>query len=1303
MWFWFKNIFDFLNDESVSQQEKERVLNKNLKKFKKEFNKLRSTQIIDYLFNSNIPETAKMLICEELDSLTSYQYDNKFIGTKKYIKEKNIYSEETLCLDYCPKYLKKEIVNEIFPRDIVPLIVDKNINIKLKKVLIEQRLSNYDAIKLLANNLEEEIIEYIIAEKINSSHEIKEAIKKDSISEELKDRIVLRKVNSDNMFNIMHMNFNGEKERIYRLKAKEIEEYIYSLTSDKILDVINDYETPEDFVENILSKKEDIVREAIATCDNKTLDKLFLRSRTVSIINMAMELRNEDSYKVLRELEPGYLLLYLNKDNISQELKEYILDTHKDTIDQAILESNETALGFELWYLSKSSSLPESIKTKIIELKKDLFIEKIKERTEEEVLSDLKYSSKTHIKMKELLVDMRVNENNIYKLLSYEYIDDDVLELILKNKMDIIKPYLDTIPFDKLIKEDIENFSWKAKEKLLQINSSYLKECINNLHENELYSYLNDVKVSNYAKKIILERFDIAEKDIQICLQLIDSNNAEILLKNYNKITNFITDNNIDLYAFLQYGSGSQKYENWLNNIIDVINKDKVKDFINCKNYFFNNYYDDLNEKENTVYMINSFLNLLENYNKFNELCISLSNRKTILTEEDKLSLRFLFNIKDLNNLEPPKSLKELKDFKTKLYNGYMSEINSSDLGLNETKDIINSLLFAGSNYLFNSIGGTATLIALKRDNENSKYITSLIDELILYSKVVEQVQDTKNIEGLKNILTVAFKDIDTLTKFQNMFSSVEEKISKVFELDSKNNLTSLEKARSIDGVIDLELSKEYGGEVYDFSNSNYVLYAHVLSSRESIEALINGESNGQSNFISISPISYKGQKYYWNRGEFIIAYDKIPNGSFVCSSIKNMGSNYNIKKNSSEVGNMDKIQRGVLETSAVTTNNSEILLYREGLKASGLILPNGRKPTKAELEYHNKYNLPFIITQEQKTAIDKPEIIFEKNDNNSVRITPKKELEELIALISSNTEIKKENDIYTGKEIAIITDCHSMYEPTLMALEQIRRRGISEIYSLGDNIGLGPNPKEVFDLLEEYDVKSVAGNSEYYAILGTEPFPYFYREKRESQAWTEEQLGESRIKKLKLYPASIDLFIGNKKIALCHFANDVRWDFRKQSTHTYQSNFVPGESSKQFLYTNSNAAKKKISIELSGHEGEATVRGYQSAKDNPIFNGKKVNEYDAIIQGHVHFNMEDFLDDTKIYTLRAVGMGYEEDPSNSACFYVLKEKKDGDFDLEKVLVPFNKNLLISNIHNSGVPNQENILKYVITPKDKSK
>ena len=126
----------------------------------------------------------------------------------------------------------------------------------------------------------------------------------------------------------------------------------------------------------------------------------------------------------------------------------------------------------------------------------------------------------------------------------------------------------------------------------------------------------------------------------------------------------------------------------------------------------------------------------------------------------------------------------------------------------------------------------------------------------------------------------------------------------------------------------------------------------------------------------------------------------------------------------------------------------------------------------------------------------------------------------------------------YTGRKIAIFTDAHSLLEPTVAVLEDARSRGITEIYSLGDNIGFGPNPGEVMDVMDAYGVVSIAGNAEEYSILGLKPFSsYMNGERIAEQVWLESKLTNENIDQLKLYKRSIDLALGGKKIALCHFA----------------------------------------------------------------------------------------------------------------------------------------------------------------------
>lgn len=267
-------------------------------------------------------------------------------------------------------------------------------------------------------------------------------------------------------------------------------------------------------------------------------------------------------------------------------------------------------------------------------------------------------------------------------------------------------------------------------------------------------------------------------------------------------------------------------------------------------------------------------------------------------------------------------------------------------------------------------------------------------------------------------------------------------------------------------------------------------------------------------------------------------------------------------------------------------------------------------------------------------------------------------------------------NNKYTGRQIAIFTDTHSLFEPLEAALKDISSRGITEIYSLGDNIGVGPNPREVIDLLLEYGVKSVAGNSEDYVTLGIEPFKsYFSYDKIRSQEWTLSKLSQKQVGTIKLFPHYYELLLGGKKIALCHFASDVRFDYIVNSTWSYQANIGYGAAYKQFLYTNSPLQKENMLNMINRLAiNNPAAGGYASAINEPLFGGKTVDFYDAIIQGHVHFKLFEKGDNTDYYTIRAVGMAYGTDHIDTASYVILKEKSNNQgYDIEEVLVQFDR------------------------------
>lgn len=281
-------------------------------------------------------------------------------------------------------------------------------------------------------------------------------------------------------------------------------------------------------------------------------------------------------------------------------------------------------------------------------------------------------------------------------------------------------------------------------------------------------------------------------------------------------------------------------------------------------------------------------------------------------------------------------------------------------------------------------------------------------------------------------------------------------------------------------------------------------------------------------------------------------------------------------------------------------------------------------------------------------------------------------------------------------RDIAILTDIHGLLEPLEAILDDTKKRGITEVYSLGDNIGLGPNPREVMDLLMDNGVKCIAGNYEEYINLGTEPFRYLDSTRIADVDWTKRKLSPRHIEFLKVMPKFYEIIVGNKKIALCHFANDVRIDFGSRSTWSYQSSH--GDNS-QFAYTNSEAQKKEV-IELAKRAGEF-YNGYRSYQNAPLFDGKTVDYYDEIIQGHVHFKMlsEDSVakirrsifkrmveeKNTRFRTIRAAGMAYGSDSKDLAS-YIIVHIDGNDYTVEEVLVEYNRDKMIRSVNASDDP-----------------
>lgn len=1243
--------------------------------------------------NRNIEELMSLLLDKGI-----LEKDKLKINRMVYRKLNND-SNRTNNWDSLRKYFRnlKEDVN------IESYLSDKDTPKYAKKYILEYGFNDEELRTLLKKSIDYDLKEYIVKDLLNASYEVVRILKDDMIDDSLR-KLCVKSIKNYKIINVLLNDEIDDQCREYILateKRRFIKELYRTSNADLVYTLSFDYYN-YDNVSFIEKYKPNLLKNTSSCITNRYIRNVYDRTfKNEALISTMLEGNEQKINKIINDVRKEESIRFLEVKNLPQEYVKNIINNNIKYLKEYI---NKLSIDKVIEKLHNYSDLCFEYKELIVTYRLDDLINKLNNGS---VNKYFEYISLYHYTDELIIntIDKKIFDDGVIDLLNNNHYNNDIINFILKYKSEYIKNILVNIDFDNLIynknKTDkyfdiINSLPKNIQNKIYKRNSIYIRGVLSKYDNNVLKEFLNsdDNNKNSFVMNMqntILKIFNVSSEKINYCKTIIKYCKKGNILELLKSMEVFLDIVDVDIDSFFQYSS--YDFGNGLiSNIISIVNDEEINNFVRIKSYMFNNYFD--NTLNNASVIIN--LNLvIKNYNLYKDLLLSMCNNDIILSNIDKSNLSLLFNGK-INGT--PLTLYDLNEIRKKEFNKYRVEILDKNTYINRIKDIFfNNIITYNSDY-FDNIGNISLLKILQKDNIDNKEIFYLTEEIITSMDIINKLATTNDRDELVKIIISYIDGEDTpINRMINDIIDIKSKIRRLYELDSMYNLTTLESARKVPGIYNKEYMELYGGEVFDFSDKNYVLYAHVVSSRENIEDLVNGYSSGNSNFISFSPISYRGQKYYYDYCDCILAYDTIYDNSFICSSLSNMGSNHcMIEKNSAVVADKYRNQRGILETSSVKKQNAETLLYREGLKPCGIILANGKRPNSDEIMYHKRYNLPFIITQKKETAIDNPKRVFTSGNGKYVSDSRVKELDSIKKYIASKLTIKKENDIYTGREIAIFTDTHAMYEPTIAILEDIRFRGISDIYSLGDNTSLGPNPREVLDLMDKYNVNQIMGNSEYYLTLGGSPFNYWSEERERSLDWTNDRV-QGYINNLKLYKPSLDLLLGGKKIALCHFGNDIRWDFVKHNTWIYQDNIGNGKSADQFMFTNGDEYNKEVEYMINKYGiDNPKVQGYLSSRNTPMFDGKLITSYDDVFQGHVHFELEDRLNDTNIHTLRGAGMGEYEDNKKSLAYYIiLKEKKKGGFDIEKVYVPFNKNSLLSSIYSSDMPTKTKILGYL--------
>ena len=279
MWFIGKSILAYLIRENIKDKEKEKLITKRQALIKLEISNLKDEDLINYLLHPNMPIEVKELICERINKIgeSIYSSDKKHLEelTRIFTNNKQ-FTPKQLKFDFYPNPFKKIIIDNLYKEKPVNLIFSNTVNTPIKKVIIEVSLSNDELLRLLANgNVPKSLKEHIIDKRINSDYEISHSLGDNSIPEELRKEIVITKINKSNIFKVLKWAYGERIEFIKDLKAKELEEIVEEQTTETVLELFDNYETPDFIIDELYTRKLDIIVEAIKTAPKNKIKEVL--------------------------------------------------------------------------------------------------------------------------------------------------------------------------------------------------------------------------------------------------------------------------------------------------------------------------------------------------------------------------------------------------------------------------------------------------------------------------------------------------------------------------------------------------------------------------------------------------------------------------------------------------------------------------------------------------------------------------------------------------------------------------------------------------------------------------------------------------------------------------------------------------------------------------------------------------------------------------------------------------------------------------------------------------------------------
>ncbi len=231
---------------------------------------------------------------------------------------------------------------------------------------------------------------------------------------------------------------------------------------------------------------------------------------------------------------------------------------------------------------------------------------------------------------------------------------------------------------------------------------------------------------------------------------------------------------------------------------------------------------------------------------------------------------------------------------------------------------------------------------------------------------------------------------------------------------------------------------------------------------------------------------------------------------------------------------------------------------------------------------------------------------------------------------------------------MAILSDIHGNLNAFEEVLKDIDALSVSKIFSLGDNIGYGPEPEAVIERLQTRGIPSVLGNHEL-AVTDASELDWFNPVARESLLKTVDMLSPASIERIHQFP-------------YCRVEDDVRFvhGFPPDSPVVYQFQASEDDLVKTF-------SELHEQIFFTGHTHYPEIIEYNAGAIQKYKLGRKILQLNAEAR----------------YIINVGSVGQPRDGNNNAK-YVLFDTAARSVELR--YIPYDIESTVQKILDAGLP-----------------